>query len=263
MFWDRYRPWWRRLLLAANVAMPPLLLADKFSSAPLIASALTAHALLLVAILHPRCPWLGPVIRSFRTERRAVWLTIDDGPDGAETLRLGEELRTRNVSATFFFIGGKLERQPEIARTLIAAGHTIGNHTATHPQSRMWRLRRSSLISEVDGCAAILRGAGIATSLFRAPVGHKPPGLSSVLASRGLRHLGWTTGGNDGHGADVSRTVRRIVREAQAGGIVLLHECRPHSAATILAVVAALRERGFEFVVPAVETMQEALPSRA
>ena len=263
MFWDRYRPWWRRVLLAANAAAPAWVILGGFSSMASAAFALAAHGLLLLAILHPRCPWLGPVVRSFRTERRAVWLTIDDGPDGAETLRIAGELRRRGVSATFFFIGEKLERQPEIAGALIASGHTIGNHTATHPQARMWRLGRGSLHEEVDGCAAILREASADTPLFRAPVGHKPPGLPAVLAARGLRHLGWTTGGNDGHDGDVSRTVRRIVREAQPGGIVLLHECRPHSAETILGVVAALTEGGFEFVVPAMESLQEALPARA
>ena len=251
------------MLLVANVAMPPLVIADKFSSMVLIAVAVAAHGLLLLAILHPRCPWLGPVVRSFRTDRRAVWLTIDDGPDGAETLRLSEDLRRRGVSATFFFIGEKLGRQPEIAGALMASGHTIGNHTATHPRSRMWSLGRGTLGGEVDGCAAVLRGVKVETVLFRAPVGHKPPALSAVLASRGLRHVGWTTGGSDGHDENVARTVSRIVREARAGGIVLLHECRPHSAETILGVVAALTAEGFEFVVPAVESLDETLPAQA
>ena len=76
-----------------------------------------------------------------------------------------------------------------------------------------------------------------------------------------MRHVSWTTGGNDGHDADVLRTVRRIVREARPGGIVLLHECRPHSAGTILGVVAALKAEGFEFVVPRLDLLDEALPA--
>ena len=263
MLWDRYRPWWRRALLGANVIAPPWLILDGFSSFVPWVFAVIAHGLLLLAILHPRCPWLGPLVRSFRTEKRVLWLTIDDGPDGAATGRLSEELQRQGVSATFFIIGEKLRRQPASAGALIAAGHTLGNHTATHPRLRMWRLGRSSLGEEVDECAAILRGAGVESAIFRAPVGHKSPGLSSVLSSRGMRQVGWTTGGNDGHDADVSRTVRRIVREARAGGIVLLHECRPHSAGTILAVVAALKAEGFEFVVPRLDSLEEARPARA
>ena len=263
MLWDRYRPWWRLVLLAANVIAPPWLIADGFRSLAPLVFALVAHGLLLLAILHPRCPWLGPLVRSFRTEKRAVWLTIDDGPDGAATGRLSAELKRQGVCATFFLIGEKLRQQPEIAGELIAAGHTLGNHTATHPRLRMWRLGRNSLGGEVDGCTAILRGAGVESVIFRAPVGHKPPALSSVLSSRGMRHVSWTTGGNDGHDADVSRTVRRIVREARAGGIVLLHECRPHSAETILGVVAALKAEGFEFVVPRLDSLEEALPAGA
>src|SRR5687767_10871216 len=54
-----------------------------------------SHLLLFVAIFHPRCPWLGPLIRQFRTERKAVWLTIDDGPDAERSVQLAEELRAR------------------------------------------------------------------------------------------------------------------------------------------------------------------------
>ena len=114
----------------------------------------------------------------------------------------------------------------------------------------------------VDGCAAVLRAGGVDSAIFRAPVGHKAPGLSAILSSRGMMHVGWTTGGNDGHDADVLRTVRRIVCAARPGGIVLLHECRPHSAETILAVVAALKAEGFAFVVPRLDSLDESLPAR-
>lgn len=251
------------MLLTANVIAPTWVIADGLSSPVPLALAVVVHGLLLLAILHPRCPWLGPVFRSFRTERRAVWLTIDDGPDGSATGRLAKELKRQGVSATFFVIGEKLRHQPQIARELMAAGHTLGNHTATHPRLRMWRLGRRSLCEEVDGCTAILRDAGVESAMFRAPVGHKSPGLATVLSSRGLSYVSWMTGGKDGRHADVSRTVRRIARGARPGGIVLLHECRPHSAETILGVVAALKADGFEFVVPQIESLEEALPARS
>jgi len=262
MFWGYYRPWLRQVLLSANILLPPLAILNRFSSATLLAAVLCAHGLLLFAILHPRCPWLGPVIRSFRTDRRAVWLTIDDGPDGAQTVRLAEELQRRGVRATFFVIGEKLTREPGVERALAGAGHTMANHTATHPRRKMWRLRGATLAAEVDGGVSALRSLGLAPIWFRPPVGHKPPGLAAVLAARGLRQIGWTAGGRDGHDADVRQAARRIHRAMRPGGILLLHECRAHSFETILAVVDAMQSQGFNFVVPADEDLAEVPPAR-
>lgn len=262
MFWGYHRPWLRSALLAANILLPILVIMDRFSDIVLLVAGICAHSLLLIAVLNPRCPWLGPVVRSFRTDRRAVWLTIDDGPDGAQTVRLAEELQRRGVRATFFVIGEKLTREPTVDRALVRAGHTLANHTATHPQGKIWCMGSGRLAAEVDGGVSALHALGLAPLWFRPPVGHKPPGLAAVLAARGIRHIGWTAGGCDGHDADVGRAVRRIHRSIRPGGILLLHECRAHSFETIIAIVDAMQSRGFEFVVPADEDLLEALPVR-
>lgn len=262
MFWDFHRPWLRRVILLANCLLPIAVIWSRFSNLPLLGAAIVAHALLVFAIMHPRCPWLGPVVRGFRTDRRAVWLTIDDGPDGGQTLRLSEELRTRGVKATFFVIGARLVQQPEVARALIEAGHTLANHSATHPQGKMWRLGAASARAEVEGGTEALKTAGVVSPWFRSPVGHKPPGLDFVLAARGLRQIGWTAGGRDGHDGNIPDAVSRIQRKVRPGGILLLHECRAHSFETIVATVDALLARGFSFVVPADEALGEPEPAR-
>src|SRR5438552_18766555 len=60
-------------------------------------------------------------------------LTYDDGPNDPHTRHLLDVLAKHNVKATFFLIGKHVAAKPEIARRIAAAGHTIGNHTQTHP----------------------------------------------------------------------------------------------------------------------------------
>nr|MDQ6940100.1 hypothetical protein [Verrucomicrobiota bacterium] len=47
-----------------------------------------SHLLLLYATLVPNCQWWGPVVRRFETAEREVWITIDDGPSLAHTLKM-------------------------------------------------------------------------------------------------------------------------------------------------------------------------------
>src|SRR5215469_11129473 len=70
--------------------------------------------------------WRGP------RDRRAVALTFDDGPSES-TPRILEILERHQVPATFFQIGANVERLPAVARSVAEAGHTVGNHSHTHP----------------------------------------------------------------------------------------------------------------------------------
>jgi hypothetical protein len=52
-----------------------------------------AAGVFLVPTLLRNCGWWGPVMTTFPTRRREVWLTIDDGPDPEETPRVLDVLR--------------------------------------------------------------------------------------------------------------------------------------------------------------------------
>lgn len=255
MLLGRHRPWFRRALLAANVALAPiafarLLVPQLGGTWDLLAVLFAVHLLLLVAVLHPRCAWLGPVVSRFRTAKKEVWLTLDDGPDGERTLRLSEELKSRGVCATFFVIGGRTRGQAQILSALVSAGHTLGNHTATHPQMCFWRLGPARIAADMDGGAQAIRDAGVTWCWFRAPVGHKPPALHPALAGRGWRLIAWTVGGCDGWSKDAGAIVRRVMARVRPGSIVMLHESRKFSVETVLAVVDALLGAGYQFVIP-------------
>lgn len=255
MLWQTHHPTFRFLLLAANSLFPPIFLTclalrawTPFTIA--ISLAALSHALLFVAIFHPRCPWLGPVVRQFRTDRKAVWLTLDDGPDGERTVALAEQLRARGVPATFFVIGQRAREHPASLAALRAAGHTIANHSDTHPLRATWCLGPRSAQREISACAEMLKAHGGDGNWFRPPVGHKSPFLHPALRKNSARLIAWTAGGRDGRDPHPQKLVARFVAAARPGAILMLHERRPHSHATILAAVDALLARGFEFIIP-------------
>jgi peptidoglycan/xylan/chitin deacetylase (PgdA/CDA1 family) len=216
-----------------------------------VTGALIIHACFFYALVAPSCGWFGAVATRFRPSGREVWLTIDDGPDGAASLALAAALAARGVPATFFVKGQRLARQPEVAHALLAAGHSLANHTQTHPSHAFWWLFPARLHAEIDACNDALHRAGVTVRRwFRSPVGLKNIFLEPALKRRGMRYVGWSVRGRDGVNCDPEAVVRRVTRQAAPGSIILLHECRERSNEAILRVADELRARGFSFVIP-------------
>lgn len=208
-----------------------------------------SHLLVLYPTLRPNVQWLGPVITRFATERREVWLTLDDGPTD-DTKALLDLFDRYGVKATFF-VKGTLASVERI-RPIVARGHSVANHSHTHPSGSFWCLLRGRIAQEIDDCnAALARATGAAPTWFRAPVGMKNPFVHPLLARRGMRLIGWTCRGFDAVLTDVESIVARMLPHVRPGAILVLHQGREHSLRAIEAVIKALQERGYAFVVPA------------
>ncbi|MEO8353577.1 MAG: polysaccharide deacetylase family protein [Chthoniobacteraceae bacterium] len=247
----RCRRWIRPCLLVGNVAAPVAMISTWFQVPWLIAATILLHGCFCYAVVAPNCDWFGPVVSQFATDQKEVWLTIDDGPAGAETQRLAAELRARGAVATFFVQGRRLAQDPKAAAEIQAAGCTLANHTQTHPTHAFYWLRRRTLREEIAACSRALNFAGIhLQQWFRSPVGLKHVWLHRELDRAGLRLIGWSVRGRDGVSSDPEVVARRVVARVHPGAIIVLHEGKPRSVEGILGVVDALQERGYTFVIP-------------
>ena len=215
-----------------------------------------SHALLLYPTLRPNVQWLGPVVTRFATGGKEVWLTIDDGPT-ADTHALLDVLDRYGARATFFVKGVLAERFPDAVREILRRGHTVANHSQTHPSATFWCSTPRRVAEEIDRCNHALETAtGARPRWFRAPVGTKNPAVHPALEKRGMRLIGWTARAFDTVVDDPEAVLARILPDVAPGAIILLHEGRPHSLRVIERVVAALKERGYGFVVPADEALR-------
>ena len=129
----------------------------------------------------PVAAGFGPVVTKYCTKTKTAWLTIDDGPDPNTTPQVIALLKKYGARATFFLIGSKAAKYPALTRMILDAGHTIGNHTQTHPQFSFWRLGPKALAREIDAFDGTITSLGIARPFwFRAPVGMKNPFLHPI-----------------------------------------------------------------------------------
>lgn len=102
---------------------------------------------------------------------KTMYLTFDDGPSEENTSRVLDILKERNIKATFFLVGENVEKYPEIARRIVAEGHTIGIHCYNHDYQNLYQ-SVESFVEDFEHARRVVREVtGVETVLFRFPGG--------------------------------------------------------------------------------------------
>ena len=196
-----------------------------------------AHALPAAA------PISAPVARALGIPRRVhapgIALTFDDGPHPEGTPAVLELLRSEDLVATFFVAGEQVERFPQLARDIVAAGHEIGLHC--HRHRNQLRLAPRQIAEDTRrGEAVIVDATGRPPRLQRPPYGiYSAAGLAH--ARRRYTLLLWSRWGHDWR---ASATPQSIAAEAagslEPGDVILLHDADHSDAGSWRATAAAL-----------------------
>ena len=207
-------------------------------------------------LLTPACVWRGP-----RGERR-IALTFDDGPDPAWTPRVLDRLAASQVRATFFLVGERAERAPDVVRRMAAEGHEVGNHSWSH--RGFWLCGPRTTTEEIgrahEGLAAL---TGTPPRHFRPPWGMVNAAMFGAVRRVGERCVFWSIQPEGQRPAPAARQVDYVLGRAHPGAIVDLHDAEgtPAAPARLLdalpALIDGLRERGY-----ALATVAELLSAR-
>src|SRR6266487_5119023 len=89
---------------------------------------------------------------------REVVLTFDDGPLPPYTNRILDTLASECVKATFFMVGRMVQGYPAVVRRVYNEGHTIANHSQTHPFT-FHKMTVDQAAQEIEDGYASLRDA--------------------------------------------------------------------------------------------------------
>lgn len=158
-----------------------------------------------------------------------IALTFDDGPKEPYTEDLLSILTKYDAKATFFFIGKNAEQHQDIVKKVHDAGHSIGNHSYSHPN-----LSKPPAYLEVDHqlneCQRVLGEAvpGLRPTLFRPPYGESGIGVINAVKTMGLKTIYWSCDPIDYEegctATGLFRHVRGTIETAGEGQIVLFHD---------------------------------------
>jgi peptidoglycan/xylan/chitin deacetylase (PgdA/CDA1 family) len=219
-----------------------------------------ADLFLLWHLFVPSSRGICPAVTHFNTDRREVWLTIDDGPDPEDTPRILELLARHDARAAFFPIGERVAVYPELVDVIVRAGHEVGHHTLTHPVASFWGATPALVRLELDRGLAVLRSAGATPRYFRPPAGIRSIFLRPALDRLGLRCVCWSIRSLDRFSKNPSAVVNRVMRQVRPGAIILVHEgpCPAPGvrAETLARLLDALTAAGYRCVIPEEESLR-------
>ncbi|MEG4090629.1 polysaccharide deacetylase family protein [Microcoleus sp. Pol12B4] len=202
----------------------------------------------------------GTTIRHAKlgSQQKAIALTFDDGPWPKTTTQILDILKENNIKATFFWVGKYLQNSPEIGKQVAEAGHAIGNHTWNH---EYLQYNENGASREIDRTSSLIEDlTGIQTSMFRPPGGILNNGLTAYAQKKNYAVVMWSADSFDWRTLTES-LIDNVMRQANSGGIVLMHDGGGNRARTVKAlpdIIARLRNEGYSFVtVPELLQMQE------
>jgi peptidoglycan/xylan/chitin deacetylase (PgdA/CDA1 family) len=229
------------------------------------AGALGASATFAWGAVAPSAQLFGPTIRC-TGDPSTIALTFDDGPNPEATPPLLDLLGRHRVQATFFLIGAWVSEQPSLAKDIAARGHTVGNHTESHPALTL--LSPGRIAQELDRC-----DDSIESATAQRPRWMRPPfGYRSLVLDRIVRRRGgagvvmWSASARDWRVQRAERVIERL-RRARGGDIVLLHDGdhrvmnsdRCHTLAALQYWLPRWRDSGIRFVT--LDQMQQQVQS--
>lgn len=194
----------------------------------------------------------GQVVWEVDTEQKVVSLTFDDGPDPDNTASILDLLQQYDAKATFFLIGEKVKRNPELAQRAFREGHELANHTYHHlflSKKSYGKLEKEI----VDTEKAIMEATGSRPTLFRPPGGIYNENLIQLARQHGYVVVlwSWHLDTRDWSRPGVERIVSKVLGKVQNGNIVLFHDYVEGGSQTIAAlkkILPELQSRGYKMV---------------
>jgi peptidoglycan/xylan/chitin deacetylase (PgdA/CDA1 family) len=189
---------------------------------------------------------------------RGVALTFDDGPDPVYTPRVLDLLAERGAVATFFAVGKRAERHPELVRRIVEEGHALGSHSWSHREPGELSSRELARDYRA-GRRAVEAAAWRDTPLFRPPKGLWNARTALVTRTAGMRTWLWTVDTEDYRpGIEAGEITERGAAVA-GGGVILLHdgielalapeaEDRSATVAALPELIERIRARGLDLV---------------
>ncbi|WLD94233.1 polysaccharide deacetylase family protein [Alkalihalobacillus sp. AL-G] len=202
----------------------------------------------------------GGLVEQVNTEEKVVALTFDDGPT-EKTDDILKILADTKVKATFFLNGNMIKKNPEAAKSIVQAGHELGNHTYSH--QRMIFKSYSFIENEIERTDEAIRKVGYKGDIhFRPPNGKKLFLLPFYLNKHDKKTIMWNIEpDSDPEIAGSSDRIFQHVNETiEPGSIILLHVMYDNeereSLEAVEKIIHTLKDKGYSF-----QTVSELLES--
>lgn len=181
------------------------------------------------------------------SESKNIYLTFDEGYENGYTGAILDTLKKAGVKATFFLTYDYCVSAPDLVERMIAEGHTVGNHSYSHPSFP------SCSEAEVTEEVKILHdyvkdNFGYEMKLFRFPMGEFSERTLLQLESMGYTSVFWSFAYQDWNAdkqPSAAEAFNIITASTHSGGIYLLHAVSKANSDALGDVIDYWKNNGF------------------
>ena len=174
----------------------------------------------------------GGVFLAPEAETPTVYLTFDFGYETGYSAAILDTLKEKNAPATFFVVGSYARNNAETVERMLAEGHTVGSHSATHKD--MTALSDEEARAEIaDFNRQFAEQFGVTPTLFRFPEGVFSQRLLALAANEGMRSVFWSYAYADWDAnaqPEVAESLEKALAAAHPDAVYLLHPMATNSA---------------------------------
>jgi len=183
-----------------------------------------------------------------KTSKNQIAITFDDGPNPNFTPQVLKLLKTYNAKATFFCIGQHIETSPDIFKSIIEQGHTVGNHTYSH-KNNFGFLSTDKVVSELQLTNRIIKEQiDLDVQLYRPAFGVTNPRIKRALKITGLQSVGWNKRSLDTRNLSKETVLKRITKNLKKGDVILLHDTSEKTIAVLEQLLLFLQHQKIDAV---------------
>ena len=185
------------------------------------------------------------------TDEKKIYLTFDAGYDNGNTPAILDALHKHQVYATFFVVGTLIREKPELIREIVDAGHTVGNHTMTHPDMSGISTKEAfqKQLEDVEALYKEATGKEM-TKFYRPPQGIYSTQNLSMARELGYHTFFWSLAYVDWY-QDQQPTheeaFKKLTGRIHPGAIVLLHNTSSTNAEILDELLTKWEEMGYSF----------------
>jgi len=188
----------------------------------------------------------GGVFLAPEAETPTIYLTFDFGYETGYSAAILDTLKEKNAPATFFVVGSYAKNNAETVERMLAEGHTVGSHSATHKD--MTALSDEEARAEItDFNQQFAEQFGVTPTLFRFPEGVFSQRLLALAANEGMRSVFWSYAYADWDAnaqPDVAESLSKALAAAHPNAVYLLHPMATNSA-MLADLIDGLRAAGY------------------
>lgn len=183
--------------------------------------------------------------------KKEIYITFDAGFENGNMERILDALKKHGVKATFFLVGNYFETQPELVKRMAEEGHTIGNHTYSHPDmSKIGDIQ--SFQTELQKNEALYRDilGSEMPKLYRPPQGKFCEENLKMAQQLGYSTVFWSLAYVDWYVDDQptpEQAFSKLLPRIHPGAVVLLHSTSSTNAEILDELLTKWEETGYSF----------------